>query len=71
MTREEIWDMLLLVRMAYKDSLEGKSISFTGVNGRSITNHDPDAIREEIRYWEKLWAAANRRGGNVKLAHFR
>nr|WP_226378786.1 MULTISPECIES: hypothetical protein [Escherichia] len=50
--------MLVIVRQAYRDSLDGKSVSFTGVNGRAITNHDPVALRRELEYWEKRWAAA-------------
>nr|WP_309300387.1 hypothetical protein [Citrobacter koseri] len=41
MTKTEIQQMLVTVRQAYRDSLDGKSVSFTGVNGRAITNHDP------------------------------
>ncbi|WP_162287012.1 hypothetical protein [Pantoea stewartii] len=70
MTKDEVLDMLLMVRQAYRDSLDGKSVSFTGVNGRSITNHDPAAIREELAHWEKRWRAFSRRGGPFKLAKF-
>lgn len=37
MTKTEIQQMLVTVRQAYRDSLDGKSVSFTGVNGRAIT----------------------------------
>jgi hypothetical protein len=47
-TKDDIWKTLLMVRQAYQDSLDGKSISFTGVNGRAITNHDPKALRDEL-----------------------
>lgn len=70
MTRDEIWKMLLMVRQAYQDSLDGKSVSFTGVNGRAITNHDPVALRTELEYWEKRWRNAGGRGGSFKLANF-
>lgn len=62
--------MLVTVRQAYRDSLDGKSVSFTGVNGRAITNHDPVALRKELEYWEKRWQAVNGRGTNFKLANF-
>ncbi|HBA5296249.1 TPA: hypothetical protein J8132_005363, partial [Escherichia coli] len=58
MKKDEIFQMLVIVRQAYRDSLDGKSVSFTGVNGRAITNHDPVALRRELEYWEKRWAAA-------------
>lgn len=70
MTKSEIRETLELVRQAYKDCLDGKSVSFTGVNGRAITNHDPAAIRAEIQYWEKRLEAVSRRGGPYKLAKF-
>ncbi|MGS3948919.1 hypothetical protein [Escherichia coli] len=56
--KDEIFQILVIVRQAYRDSLDGKSVSFTGVNGRAITNHDPVALRRELEYWEKRWAAA-------------
>ncbi|EQA1467432.1 TPA: hypothetical protein ACIYQ4_001887 [Escherichia coli] len=58
MKKDEIFQMLVIVRQAYRDSLDGKSVSFTGVNGRAITNHDPVALRRELEYWEKRWAEA-------------
>lgn len=70
MTKSEIQQMLVTVRQAYRDSLDGKSVSFTGVNGRAITNHDPVALRRELEYWEKRWVAVNRLGGSFKLARF-
>ncbi|AXM02777.1 MULTISPECIES: hypothetical protein [Escherichia] len=70
MTKSEIQQMLVTVRQAYRDSLDGKSVSFTGVNGRAITNHDPVALRKELEYWEKRWQAVNGRGTNFKLANF-
>lgn len=70
MTKSEIQQMLVTLRQAYRDSLDGKSVSFTGVNGRAITNHDPVALRRELEYWEKRWVAVNRRGGSFKLARF-
>lgn len=48
MTRNEIKQMLDKVRQAYTDSLDGKAVSFTGVNGRAVTNHDPVAMRNEL-----------------------
>jgi hypothetical protein len=70
MTKEEILQTLIMVRQAYRDSLDGKSVSFTGVNGRAITNHDPVALRAELEYWEKRWRAVTRRGASYKLANF-
>ncbi len=70
MTKDEIHQTLIMVRQAYTDSLDGKSVSFTGVNGRAITNHDPVALRVELEYWEKRWRAATRRGTSYKLANF-
>ncbi|WP_345758132.1 hypothetical protein [Klebsiella aerogenes] len=70
MTKEDLLKTLMMVRQAYQDSLDGKSISFTGVNGRAITNHDPKALREELNYWERRWRAVNNRGGSYKLAKF-
>lgn len=70
MTKEDLLKTLMMVRQAYQDSLDGKSISFTGVNGRAITNHDPKALREELDYWDRRWRAANNRGGLYKLAKF-
>ncbi|MGN7911727.1 hypothetical protein [Enterobacter sp. 22466] len=70
MTRNEVWNMVLLVRQAYQDSLDGKSVSFTGVNGRAITNHDPIALRKELEYWEARWSSLCRRGGSFKLVNF-
>lgn len=70
MTKSEIQQMLVMVRQAYRDSLDGKSVSFTGVNGRAITNHDPVALRKELEYWEKRWDAVNHRSGTFKLARF-
>jgi len=68
--KNEIFRMLTLVRQAYADSLDGKSVSFTGVNGRAITNHDPAALRAELEYWEKRWRKASGRCGPYKLANF-
>ncbi|WP_320728289.1 hypothetical protein [Enterobacter ludwigii] len=70
MKKDEIFQMLVIVRQAYRDSLDGKSVSFTGVNGRAITNHDPVALRAELEYWEKRWRNASGRGINLKLANF-
>lgn len=70
MTKEEIHKTLIMVRQAYTDSLDGKSVSFTGVNGRAITNHDPKALRDELEYWEKRWRTVNSRGASYKLANF-
>lgn len=70
MTKDEIHQTLIMVRRAYTDSLDGKSVSFTGVNGRAITNHDPVALRTELEYWEKRWRSATRRGTSYKLANF-
>lgn len=70
MTREDIYQTLLAVRRAYTDSLDGKSVSFTGVNGRAITNHDPEALRKELEYWENRWRSLNNRGRSYKLANF-
>lgn len=70
MNRNDIYQMLLTVRQAYRDSLDGKSVSFTGVNGRAITNHDPAALRAELEYWEKRWRNLSGRGGPYKLANF-
>lgn len=70
MTKSEIQQMLVTVRQAYRDSLDGKSVSFIGVNGRAITNHDPVALRKELEYWEKRWQAVNGRSNTFKLANF-
>lgn len=70
MTKQEIQDMVVRVRGFYMDSLDGKSVSFTGVNGRTITNHDPAAMREELEYWESRLRKASCRGGGYKLANF-
>lgn len=70
MTKSEIQQMLVTVRQAYRDSLDGKSVSFTGVNGRAITNHDPVALRKELEYWEKRWQAVNGRSNTFKHANF-
>lgn len=70
MTKDEVLNMLVTVRQAYSDSLDGKSVSFTGVNGRAITNHDPAALRAELEYWERRWRRLSGRGGPYKLANF-
>ena len=70
MTRNEIKQMLDKVQQAYTDSLDGKAVSFTGVNGRSVTNHDPVAMRNELEYWEKRYRVACGRGNGPKLANF-
>lgn len=70
MTKAEIFDNLQRVRQAYTDTLDGKAVSFTGVNGRAITNHDPAALRAELQYWERRWSLAERSGSGVKLARF-
>ncbi|WP_368900360.1 hypothetical protein [Mixta calida] len=70
MTKLEIKQMLDMVRQAYRDALDGKSVSFTGVNGRSITNHDPVALRNELAYWEKRYQSASGRRSDYKLARF-
>lgn len=70
MKKDEIFRILTMVRQAYADSLDGKNVSFTGVNGRAITNHDPAALRAELEYWEKRWRNASGRGGPYKLANF-
>jgi hypothetical protein len=69
-TKDEIHKTLIMVRQAYQDSLDGKSVSFTGVNGRAVTNHDPVAMRTELEYWEKRWRTALGRGASYKLANF-
>lgn len=70
MTKDDVFQTLQAVRQAYRDSLDGKSVSFTGVNGRAITNHDPKALRDELEYWERRWRLFTRRGGSHKLANF-
>ncbi|HEJ7970423.1 MULTISPECIES: hypothetical protein [Serratia] len=70
MTKQEIRDMVVRVRGFYTDSLDGKSVSFTGVNGRTITNHDPAAMRAELEYWENRLRNVSCRGGGYKLANF-
>lgn len=62
--------MVAVVRQAYQDSLDGKSVSFTGANGRAITNHDPAAMRAELDHWEGRLQRATRRGRGYKLAFF-
>ncbi len=70
MTKPEILKTLQLVQQAYQDSLDGKTVSFTGVNGRAITNHDPIALRTELEYWENRWRRISQRGAPYKLARF-
>lgn len=70
MTRPELQAMVSLVRQAYQDALDGKAVSFTGANGRAITNHDPAALRAELTYWEDRLQRATRRGNGYKLASF-
>ena len=70
MTAQEIRAMRDRVLQAYQDSLDGKTVSFTGVNGRTLTNHDPIAIREELTYWESRLQRAVQRGAGYKLAIF-
>lgn len=70
MTKDDVFQTLQAVRQAYRDSLDGKSVSFTGVNGRAITNHDPKALRDELEYWERRWRLFTRRGSSPKLANF-
>lgn len=70
MTKDDVFQTLQAVRQAYRDSLDGKSVSFSGVNGRAITNHDPKALRDELEYWERRWRLFTRRGGAHKLANF-
>ncbi|MBI6162471.1 hypothetical protein JEQ05_12620 [Serratia liquefaciens] len=70
MTKQELSEMVVRVRGFYTDALDGKSVSFTGVNGRTITNHDPAAMRDELEYWEKRLRNASGRGGGYKLANF-
>lgn len=70
MTKQELSEMVVRVRGFYNDSLDGKAVSFTGVNGRTITNHDPLAMRAELEYWEKRLRNASCRGGGYKLANF-
>lgn len=71
MKKEEVYQTLVMVRQAYRDSLDGKSVSFTGVNGRAITNHDPAALRAELEYWEKRWVAVRQPTRKpYKLARF-
>jgi len=70
MTKDDVFQTLQAVRQAYRDSLDGKSVSFTGVNGRAITNHDPKALRDELEYWERRWRLFTRRSGSHKLANF-
>ncbi|WP_430969637.1 hypothetical protein [Serratia nevei] len=70
MTRQEIQAQLELVRKYYNDSLDGKAVSFTGANGRAITNHDPAAMRAELEYWERRLRKASNRGSGYKLVNF-
>ena len=70
MTRSEIEAMLDKVRQAYFDALDGKAVSFTGINGRSVTNHDPIAIRRELDYWEQRYRVACGNSSGPKLANF-
>jgi hypothetical protein len=70
MTKQELSEMVVRVRGFYTDTLDGKSVSFTGVNGRTITNHDPAAMRNELEYWEKRLRNASGRGSGYKLANF-
>ncbi|MEG3135515.1 hypothetical protein SC206_18315 [Rouxiella sp. T17] len=71
MTLSEISVILERVRQAYQDSLNGKSVSFTGITGRAVTNHDPLALRKELEYWETRYQNATQRGGIHKLAQFK
>ncbi|MBT0717810.1 hypothetical protein HGT71_05925 [Rosenbergiella epipactidis] len=70
MTRNEIETMLDKVRQAYLDALDGKAVSFTGINGRAVTNHDPIAIRRELDYWEQRYRLACGHSSGPKLANF-
>lgn len=67
---QDIRDMVERVRQAYLDALDGKSVSFTGMNGRAITNHDPSALRAELDYWEGRLKRATTRCNGYRLARF-
>ena len=70
MTIDALRDMVSRAQQAYLDALDGKSVSFTGVNGRAITNHDPQALRAELVYWENRLQKATSRGRDYRLATF-
>ena len=57
MTKTEIYQILLAVRQAYTDSLEGKTVSLPASTGAP----SPITIRShcaELDYWERRWRAA-------------
>ncbi|KAB7896002.1 hypothetical protein GA565_08375 [Rouxiella sp. S1S-2] len=70
MTVTEVKTMLDCVRQAYQDSLDGKAVSFTGLNGRAVTHHDPVAMRKELEYWETRYQRAIKPSDTHKLARF-
>jgi hypothetical protein len=67
MTIDEIKALRDAAYQAYLEAMQAKSLSFGGVNNRSITNQDLDKLRAEFERWDR---ELNRRSGQIAGGQF-
>lgn len=72
MTLEEIKEMRDAALQAYKDALQAQSMSFGGVNNRSVTYQDIKDLKAEFEAWDRRYnlASGKRTSKPFSLARF-
>ncbi|EMO5715835.1 hypothetical protein RVW00_000770 [Enterobacter bugandensis] len=58
MTPQEIWEMREAARLALLDAMKAQSLSFGGVNNRSITHQKIADLKREFRDWDRQYREA-------------
>ncbi|MHA1067016.1 hypothetical protein ACR9GP_24545 [Enterobacter ludwigii] len=73
MKPEEIWEMREAARLALLDAMKAQSLSFGGVNNRSITHQNIADLKREFRDWDRQHkeATAQNKGKPFSLVRFR
>lgn len=73
MTLEEIKEMRDIALAAYKSALQAQSLSFGGVNNRSVTHQNVKDLKAEFDGWDQRYrqATGKKPGKQFALAAFR
>lgn len=73
MTLEEIKEMRDIALAAYKNALQAQSLSFGGVNNRSVTHQSIKDLKMEFDGWDQRYrqALGKSTGKQFALATFR
>lgn len=73
MTVDEIKEMRDIALAAYKNALQAQSMSFGGVNNRSVTYQNVKELKAEFDSWDQRYRQATGKsaGKQFSLATFR